>query len=474
VLGDPVWESGPAGFGGALNFKTTRGAKSDNFDPTGGTGTFTLTLWCRWDGTQSTQHFLTKSNGWAADTMMMQIEVKGGHSNPARADRLHLAYQDAPQAVLSVIPKDEWAHVALTFDGTNATSYMNGVNDVAPQPTGIGPNVDVPVWIGVAHNDARVFQGLLDDMRLFNKVLTADEITTIMRGDLSVAWNPSPANESMPSIKAATPLTFSGGDGAGEHDLYFGADQGAVDAADASDTTGVYRGRQNATSYNPAEGLEWGGGPYYWRVDEIQADGTVTKGRLWSFTEADFLVVDNFESYNDLNPDEPSTNRIFMTWVDGFGTMTNGSMVGNVDPPFAELSIIHGGRQSMPYSYSNNGKTSEATMTLTDQRDWTEHGVTKLSLWFRGDAGNTPERMFVAAGGSAVVYHNDSAVTQTGKWTEWVIDLQEFANQGVNLTNVSTITIGFGTKNGAVPGGGSGTMYFDDIRLLQPAETAGE
>ncbi|HEC04244.1 MAG TPA: LamG domain-containing protein, partial [Phycisphaerales bacterium] len=251
VLGEPVWESGPAGFDGALNFKKTKGARSENFDPTGGTGKFTLTLWCRWDGTQSTQHFLTKSNGWGAETMMMQIEVKGGHNNPARADRLHLAYQGAPQAVLSVIPKDEWAHVALTFDGTNANSYLNGVNDVAPQPTGIGPNVDAPVWIGVAHNDARVFQGLLDDMRLFNKVLTADEITTIMRGDLSVAWNPSPANDSTPSIKAASPLTWSAGDGASKHDVYFGADQAAVEAADAADTTGVYKGRQSGTSYNP-------------------------------------------------------------------------------------------------------------------------------------------------------------------------------------------------------------------------------
>jgi hypothetical protein len=405
---------------------------------------------------------------------MMQIEVKGGHSNPARVDRLHLAYQGAPQAVLSVIPKDEWAHVALTFDGTNATSYLNGINDVAPQPTGIGPNVDVPVWIGVAHNDARVFQGLLDDMRLFNKVLTADEITTIMRGDLSVAWRPSPANGSTPSIKAATPLTFSTGDGASKHDVYFGTDQVAVDAADATDTTGVYRGQQNGTSYNPGADVGWGGGPYYWRVDEVKADGTVTTGRLWSFTVADFLVVDGFESYNDINPEEPGTNRIFMTWVDGFGTTTNGSIVGNIDPPFAEMGIIHGGRQSMPYSYSNNGKTSEATMTLADQRDWTEQGATTLSVWFRGSADNAPERMFIALNGSAIVYHDDPDVTKTAAWTEWIIDLQEFANQGVNLANVNTITIGFGTKNSPVAGGGSGQMYFDDIRLLQPTEAAGE
>ncbi len=60
--------------------------------------------------------------------------------------------------------------------------------------------------------------------------------------------------------------------------------------------------------------------------------------------------------------------------------------------------------------------------------------------------------------------YGDPAATQTTVWTEWVIDLTEFA--GVDLTNVNTITIGFGTKNAAAAGS-SGTMYFDDIRLYR-------
>jgi len=177
--------------------------------------------------------------------------------------------------------------------------------------------------------------------------------------------------------------------------------------------------------------------------------------------------VDDFESYNDINPEEPGTNRIFMAWVDGFGTTTNGSMVGNIDPPFAEMVIVHGDRQSMPYTYNNNLMISEATLTLTDQRDFTEQGATKLSLWFRGSTDNAPTRMFVALNGNAVVYHDDPEVTKKSVWTEWVIDLQQFAGQGVNLSNVNTITIGFGTKGNPVAGGGSGQMYFDDVRLTQ-------
>ncbi|MBL7189185.1 MAG: hypothetical protein ISS70_22890, partial [Phycisphaerae bacterium] len=67
--------------------------------------------------------------------------------------------------------------------------------------------------------------------------------------------------------------------------------------------------------------------------------------------------------------------------------------------------------------------------------------------------------------GNAVVYHDDASATQLTGWNKWVIELQEFA--GVNLTNVNTITIGIGTKGSPAAGGGTGTMYFDDIRLVR-------
>ncbi|MBA7688097.1 hypothetical protein ES703_96573 [subsurface metagenome] len=201
---------------------------------------------------------------------------------------------------------------------------------------------------------------------------------------------------------------------------------------------------------------------YHWRVDEVYPTETI-KGLVWSFTTADFLLVDDFESYNDIDPPDPASDRIFEAWIDGYETTDNGALVGNEMPPYAEQSIVHGGAQSMPYFYDNNLKTSEATHTLVYPRDWTEEGVTKLSLWFSGASGNAAERMFVALG-NAVVYHDDPAVTQTTGWNEWVIDLTEFA--GVDLTNVNSITIGFGTK-GSPSAGGAGTMYFDDIRLVK-------
>jgi hypothetical protein len=84
-------------------------------------------------------------------------------------------------------------------------------------------------------------------------------------------------------------------------------------------------------------------------------------------------------------------------------------------------------------------------------------------VWFKGASANAAERMFVALNGTAVVYHDDAAATQSGRWTQWVIDLPVF---GVDLTNVNTMTIGFGTKD-TQAAGGTGKVYFDDISLIR-------
>jgi hypothetical protein len=53
-------------------------------------------------------------------------------------------------------------------------------------------------------------------------------------------------------------------------------------------------------------------------------------------------------------------------------------------------------------------------------------------------------------------------------WTEWTIPLQSFADQGIDLTDVDRIAIGIGTKDNMTIPGGSGKMFFDDIRLYRP------
>jgi hypothetical protein len=262
--------------------------------------------------------------------------------------------------------------------------------------------------------------------------------------------SPNPAKGAV-DITQTPVLTWTPGLGA-TYEIFFGTDAGALEKKGS--------GNLGSESYEPGQ-LEWNT-TYYWRVDEADsanADSPWT-GPLWSFTTANFLIIDDMESYNDLDPADPASNRIFNAWIDGYGDPTNGSLVGYDNPPFAEQTIVHSGNQSMPMYYDNSAGKSEATLTLTSNRDWTVNGVDTLTIWLRGGVGNAAETLYVTLNGSARVDNdNPDAATVLG-WTPWNIDLQIFADQGVNLANVNSITLGLGSVTG-----GTGTMFFDDIRL---------
>jgi hypothetical protein len=195
------------------------------------------------------------------------------------------------------------------------------------------------------------------------------------------ALNPLPDSV---DVSQTVTLTWAPGEKAAKHNVYFGEDAEAVASATTA-TSGIYRGQQalEATTFQPPT-LEWNK-KYFWRVDEInpaEADSP-WPGGVWAFTTADFIVVDNFEAYND---DEGKNTRIYETWIDGYSDGLSGSTVGNMDPPFAEQQIVHTGRQSMPMDYNNINTPfySQAYREFTPVQDWTVNGVTDLLLWVQG------------------------------------------------------------------------------------------
>ncbi len=194
----------------------------------------------------------------------------------------------------------------------------------------------------------------------------------------------NPANGAV-DVQAAPVLTWNASPLAASHEVYFGSDADAV--RNATKASPEYKGSQllGNESYDPGTLLF--NTSYYWRIDEINSANSSSPwvGNVWSFTTGSYFVVDDFESYNDIEPPDPASNRIFDNWIDGFGTSNNGALVGNDMPPYAEQTIVNGGAQSMPYRYDNNGKSSEAVLTLVSPRNWTEQGVSELSLWFRGN-----------------------------------------------------------------------------------------
>ena len=95
------------------------------------------------------------------------------------------------------------------------------------------------------------------------------------------AKNPSPAVDSSATEYPLLLLTWEPGEGAVQHDVYLGAGSRSVEAADRY-SQGLFKGT-SALNIFKAEGLE-PAQKYYWRVDEVDSDGHVTKGLVWWFT----------------------------------------------------------------------------------------------------------------------------------------------------------------------------------------------
>jgi hypothetical protein len=186
-------------------------------------------------------------------------------------------------------------------------------------------------------------------------------------------------------------------------------------------------------------------------------------------TRGNPLSVDDFEKYD-------VANRIFETWTDGLVNGT-GSVIGHSNSPYVEQTIVHGGSKSMPYYYDNNraGKAhySEAeadTSNLGIGPLWAKEGIKALTLYFYGNpnnAANATEWMYVALKDNdsvAVVYYDgNSNDVRDPNWHQWDIKLTNFIN--VELSNVKNVYIGFGNRDTHPTPGGSGLVYFDDIRL---------
>jgi len=345
-------------------------------------------------------------SAWIKTIQTGEGEVFGSNTDSSHVllfgiDNGNVYVDDGPETEFPpAVNDDQWHMITFVKDGSRITIYTDAVQ-VGILSTTIDVTTETRWSIGQewdssdSSSPSDFYVGMVDDARFYNKALTQAEVAELTRGDPLAAWNPSPGKNATVDVEGAKlPITWSPGDQATGHDVYFGMDLADVENADSSDTTGVYRGNQAGTSYSPTESLDWGTGPYYWRIDEINTDVTITTGGVWSFTVADHLIVEDFESYDS------EDNQLWFSWHDGLGYGSpgvppyfagngTGAAVGDENTSsYTEQTIVHGGGKSMPISYDNNkqgfARYSETEFTLTAPRDWTNYDVGELSIWFRG------------------------------------------------------------------------------------------
>ncbi len=272
------------------------------------------------------------------------------------------------------------------------------------------------------------------------------------------AYYPTPADGANDASPTPT-LAWQAGRAAVKHHVYFSDTLDAVRPR----TAGADKGEVTDTTFSP--GALAGATTYFWAVDELIAGGTVKAGPVWTFTT--YLSVDDFESYTD---DLAAKTTIFDTWIDGYTNGLSGSTVGNPQAPFAEQTIVHGGKQSMPMDY-NNVKApfySEAEREFATAQDWTVGEISMLILFIRGKSANSPAPLYLAikdaSNRAATVVNANATIIGAAKWTEWKIPLSSFTD--VNLATVKKITLGLGDKTNP-KAGGAGRTYIDDIRVTK-------
>jgi hypothetical protein len=484
--GDVVYDSS------GRQFNSSDGTVSDRWEPN--EGRFGGSLWCDDDiGLTISPEMLIISHGvtvsvWLKDAYRDDDNIVFGAGNSGDDDSLLRGdvpegtgqiYWRAGNDSNDVLTWDldgsnpqllegwhQWAFVkneltgeiSIYFDGKVAES--NGVVDATlADVSGKRFKVGASSW---SNTD---LVGHIDDFRVYDFGMSAKQVGALFRGgELELAWGPEPFH-GQTDLPPDVNLVWAPGDFSDKHDVYFGTDFDDVNDATTS-SVGIYRGRQDACEYDPPTDLALNT-TYYWRIDEVNTvDPNLWKGKIWQFTVANYIIIDDFEQY------DTATNRIYYTWIDYIG----GSQIDLGTEPF---SPAHGGDQSMLFLYDNTTwgppYYSEVELPFSPAKDFTHAGVIKvLTLYFYGDSGNDAndtEQLYVGLGGSydEVRYSddhgNDNNDLKRQEWTEWNIPISDFS--GVNPAAVTSLFIGFGARGSVTPGG-DGIVFFDDIRLYPP------
>ena len=359
-------------------------------------------------------------------------------------------------------------------------SYANLLGQVDPNAS----RIDLMLW----QNAADFTVGGIyyyDNARLFTPIL---------------ASNPNPADVAT-NVQGNPTLTWTAGPYAVTHNVYFGTDYNEVESATSTSHPNVDYADIDVSYYQP--GVLDFNTTYYWRIDEVNDNawaplGSPWKGNVWQFTTGEYFAVDNMDLYGDdaEAAGEPG-GPIYYVWRDGWWTDVDphGNYTGSqtyhwntYGTDLMESRIVRSG-MSMPFYYENDGDTlskplldsvnpdnplyyyseaSVATSNLTIGSDWTKGNVKSLVIWFYGDPDNdagATEQMYVKLNGSKIAYNGDMSDIKKPYWHEWNIELADF---GINLNNVTSISLGFGNETNTTTPGGAGIVYFDDI-LLYPA-----
>ncbi|MBN1125220.1 MAG: right-handed parallel beta-helix repeat-containing protein [Sedimentisphaerales bacterium] len=180
----PTWQSSEGQLNGAIELDGSDDyiSVSDDDSISVGAGDYTLCAWINPDTITGYHGLLVKIHGGndkefaftllkASDTYLMLDMEKDGNDQYARSENIDFI-------------TGQWQHVAVTFNATSKTPvfYYNGQvvettsNSIDTLPDELDDELNIGRW-GSATYNSRYFDGLMDDIRIYNRELTADDIS---------------------------------------------------------------------------------------------------------------------------------------------------------------------------------------------------------------------------------------------------------------------------------------------------------
>ena len=134
-----------------------------------------------------------------------------------------------PLAGPAAIPLNQWTHLAATFDGATKVLYVNGVQVASQGGLGALAYAPVPVGIGATwqnNTPSYLFTGSINEVSLYDRALTCDEIFDIYNADIAgknvtapyfTTDSPLPAvyttgtgySQQLTTVLGAAPVTFA-------------------------------------------------------------------------------------------------------------------------------------------------------------------------------------------------------------------------------------------------------------------------
>ena len=248
-------------------------------------------------GTFEVTAFIFDANGFVDQLSSIVNVLPGNGNNPGPNPGPD---GDLPTMASGPIPANGATDVDVDADlswisglDTDSHDVYFGTDEVAVTDADTD---DAGVFRGNQTETSLELEALLPETEYFWRV---DEVNAVgtTKGDIfsfttgtlpSAITNASPANGAT-MTPITTLLSWTAGDDATSHDVYFGKNMMAV--ADADEDSDEFQGNQTGTTFNPEDedadddGLLLAATTYYWRIDEVGPGGTST-GIVRSFTTA--------------------------------------------------------------------------------------------------------------------------------------------------------------------------------------------